>query len=265
MIAGREIFFKTNLDKSSNVPVYLQLYNYLKSLIINRVIILGDTFPSEAEFCQNFNLSRTTVRQAFMALEKDDLIIRIKGKGTFVSEPKVSRSLNNLYSFSGEMSSLGFETRAIVRSFNIVKADTKQRQLFGKQDDDIRLFKIVRLRFVNELPLTLETVYIPVDRCPVLNEELLKASSLYSILHQYSGIIPNHASEIYSSVNLTKGTAQLLGCRSGSSAFLVNRVSYDIQETVFELADIYIRGDRCRYEVDLKASNVSFLRHIDQE
>lgn len=266
MIAGQELFFNLCINKSGNIPVYLQLYNYLRSLIVNHSIKLGDMFPSESDLCAHYGVSRTTMRQAFTELQKEDLIVRIKGKGTFVSEPKLNRPINNLYSFSDEMKTLGLETRNIVRSFMIKPATPQQKSIFKREaDDEMKVFEIVRLRLVNETPLTLETAYIPVDVCPVLSKPLIESSSLYKILHQYAGIIPVRASEIYSSVNLSRSIAHLLGCSTRTSAFMYDRISYDIQEKAFEIARIYVRGDRCRYEVDLQANNVSFLRRVDNQ
>lgn len=265
MIAGREIFFKIPIDKKSDIPVYQQIYAYLKDMILSKTIHLGELLPAETEFCSQLDISRTTIRQAFAALEKDNLIVRIKGKGTFVSEPMLNRTLNNLYSFSDEMTSMGLSTSAEVRSFEIIKAAPEMIAQFGLTEPYPDIFRVVRLRTVDNSPLTLETVYIPCNICPVLSKELLNTTSLYKILHQFSGILPSSASEVYSSVNLPRDIAKLLNCSAGTSAFLVDRVSRDIYGKVFELAHIYVRGDRCRYEVELKSNNVSFLRKIDEQ
>lgn len=265
---GREQLLRMDLDQNSDTPLYLQLLSQIKYLITNGQLQPGELLPSEAELCQAHNISRTTVRQAFAACEQEGLIFRIRGKGSFVSSPIVHRSLNDLYSFSGEIENANLTSGSKVLSFKTEFAPEliKTRLGFNSQDD-VRVHNIVRMRSVSGIPFSIENVFIPFDICPVLNKELLTDHSLYNVLYKYENIIPTHASEVYYSTLLKKTDATILQCKTGLPAFRVERVTYDILERAFEFASILVRGDRCRYEIELKASGVgktvSFLRQID--
>ncbi len=77
------------IDSSSKIPYYLQMKNALLEHIKKQILQPGDILPSEAQLGKQFNVSRTVVRQALMELEYEGLIYKRKGKGAFISEPKV--------------------------------------------------------------------------------------------------------------------------------------------------------------------------------
>lgn len=76
------------LDRRSFVPLYYQLQEVLKEQIESGWRP-GDLLPSEPELARRFGVSRVVVRQALAILEDDRQIVRIRGRGTFVAEPKL--------------------------------------------------------------------------------------------------------------------------------------------------------------------------------
>lgn len=72
-----------SVDRNSLIPLYAQLAQYLKDAILQGVYPSGEQLPSENEIASKFHLSRMTVRNAFSMLEKEHLIMKIQGKGTF--------------------------------------------------------------------------------------------------------------------------------------------------------------------------------------
>ena len=81
------------IDKSSRLPLYYQLMDIIIEMIERENLKENDKLPSERELCKEYNVSRSTVRQAIQELEKEGYIYRMHGKGTFVS-PK---NLNKIY------------------------------------------------------------------------------------------------------------------------------------------------------------------------
>src|SRR5439155_12748729 len=77
------------LDRNSFVPLYYQLQELLKEQIESSLWQPGDLLPSEPALARIFGVSRVVVRQALAILEDDRQIVRIKGRGTFVAEPKI--------------------------------------------------------------------------------------------------------------------------------------------------------------------------------
>ena len=96
------------INKSSSIPLYQQLYEKLRDEINEGRYPAGSRLPTEAELSETYQVSRVTVRKAMEQLEKEDFLVRKVGKGTFVREHKFSRQLNAVMSFSEMCRSLGF-------------------------------------------------------------------------------------------------------------------------------------------------------------
>jgi len=258
------LILENQLQVDSNVPLYYQLMVIIKRYITGGVLRPGDILPSEMELCEKFSISRTTVRQAFAALESEGLVVRQRGKGTFVSAPKLKRSLNTLYSFSAEMDLMGFSSQSDTLAFEVVQPTpdlTRRLQLERGEN----VYKMVRLRKANGEPLMLETVFVPMHICPSLTRQDLENHSLYKTIQRDTGLKPVRATETYEVTILDKNEAALLNSRAGSCAFFVQRVSENQAGEIFELAIMLVRGDRCKYEVELKRDNVSISRRLDEE
>jgi GntR family transcriptional regulator len=261
---GREQLLQNDLNTNGSIPLYNQLILLIKQNLINDTLRPGDLLPSEIELCNRYKISRSTVRQAFSVLEKEGLIERIHGKGTFVTMPKLSRSLNSFYSFSSEMQRIGLPYSSHIISLEKIEVPlTIMDEMKLEGVKDTRVFKIVRVRNVDNIPFSLETVYVPFHICPVLNKEILEDASLYSVLGKYGNITPIRADETYNAVIIRKPQAKLLQCSSGIPAFSVKRTTFDIREKVIEVVDFIVRGDRCHYELKVKADNISFFRQVD--
>ena len=84
------------LDRTSFVPLYYQLQEVLKEQIESGTWKTGEALPSEPELARRFGVSRVVVRQALAILEDDRQIVRVKGRGTFVAEPKLDARAGGL-------------------------------------------------------------------------------------------------------------------------------------------------------------------------
>lgn len=255
--------FENKLDMSSNRPLYEQLVSFVKNGIESGDLKLGDLLPSETELCDQYNISRSTVRQAFSHLEEDGLVVRKRGKGSFVSKPKLSRSLQNLYSFSNEITSLGLVPSSKVLAYEVITPGEEIMAKLSLCDSEEKVFSITRVRYAGEEPLALEMTFIPRRIYPFLTQAMVEQGSLYDTLVKRGGVQISHAKETYETLLLKESEAAILGVPKGSGAFYVQRVSYTKAEEVFEYTVMIVRGDRCKYEVDLKADHVQFRRKVE--
>ena len=99
---------KTRIDRRGPIPLYLQVIAALQEYLDDGGVKPGDQLPGEAELCQLFDVSRTVIRQALKELEYKGLIVREKGKGTFVAEPKILEGLfQELTGFYEDMAARG--------------------------------------------------------------------------------------------------------------------------------------------------------------
>lgn len=254
---------ENELDMSTGLPIYEQLVSIIKNSISSGALGVGDLLPSESEFCERYDISRSTVRQAFSALEKDGLVVRKRGKGSFVSRPKIIRSLHNLYSFSEEIMSMGLNPHSKVLAYEVITPGEELLAKLGLSGPDEKVYNITRVRYAGEEPLAIEMAFIPVRVCPFLTQEMVEQGSLYSTLVKEAGIQISHAKETYETLLLGESEAGILGVAKDSCAFFIQRVSYTKSQEIFEYTVMMVRSDRCKYEVELTSDNVQLSRKVD--
>ena len=177
------------IDKNSPIPVYFQLKNDLVKKIAQGLWKPGECIASERELCEIYGVSRMTIRQAIGELVQDGTLIRLKGKGTFVCEQTVKQK--DMMSFTEMIKQTGRELQTEIINFDIIDTPDNMQDTFILD----KVYKIKRRRILNNECIAVETVYIPVDYCGHINEEMLKGS-LYKILEDFGYSINNSISSI---------------------------------------------------------------------
>ena len=166
------------IDKSSPIPVYYQLKEDILKKIREGVWKVGQCIDSERELSENSGVSRMTIRQALGELVQEGILVREKGKGTFVCEPKVKQK--DMMSFSEIIKRTGRTLETKVIEFNKIPTPEDLTDTFSFEE----VYKINRNRIVDGECIANEVVYIPSDYCGFINEEKLKGS-LYKILEEF--------------------------------------------------------------------------------
>lgn len=250
------------LSLSSEIPLYAQLVGIIKRHISSGTLQIGDLLPSESELCRELDVSRNTVRQAIGELEDAGLVVRKRGRGTFVSDPATSRR-GVRYSFTTEVSSLGKTPSSTVVDFHV---ETASNELCAKMElqEGTRLYCFTRVRHVDGAPLIFETSYYPQYIYPNLTRDLLETHSMYSLLY-HVGITPFSADDTYAAVLLGKREADFLRVPEGSCAFYHQRLTRSEDGRIYEYTRSHMRGDRIQLDVRMHKNGMSFNRTIDQE
>lgn len=245
-----------NHDNSSSI--YVKLSGIISGQIESGCLQPGEMLPSENEFCAAYGISRTTVRQALHELEQRGSIERIRGRGTFVLAPKVSRDIGNLYSFSDQMRRLGKKPSSRIVSFKLISRDKCVPA--ARQLDSDRLIDVLRVRIADDCPMLLENTFLPVNLCPNLSWEMLETQSLYTILSDTYGLTISHALESYEAVVMTKEECQLLDCEPNGPAFLIKRSTWDTEGRMIEYTKSITPSSRTKFEINMYHDSVQVER-----
>ncbi|MEA5013745.1 MAG: GntR family transcriptional regulator [Candidatus Limiplasma sp.] len=260
-----DILLQQDFSMESNLALSYQLSQIVRQLVDSGELAAGDLIPTEEAFCNAYNISRSTVRQALKVLVVDGLLVRVRGKGTFVSGKKLRRKMESVYSFTHEMEAMGKKASSRILVFRkMMPANDVAQFLFDSNEDASEVYHIIRIRMADGVPLLMESVYIPVSVIPGLTEERLQGNSLYDILRDDAGVIPVHAEESYESILLDKGTCDLLGCPKNTTGFFIRRLAYDKDDRVYELTQSVMRGDQSKIVVSLTQGNYSVKRNLDK-
>jgi GntR family transcriptional regulator len=239
------------IDFDSNIPYYIQLIEALKEKISHGDWKPGEQIPPEAELCATYGVSRTVVRQALREIELDGLVIRRKGKGTFVAEPKISESLaQKLTGFYQDMVERGHKLVTQVLGQAMIPANKKVAGFLGVQPGTM-VIEIKRLRFVDDEPIVIVVSYLPYHLCPQLLGIDLTDQSLYAYLEQECGLMIARGRRAIEAVGANEQEAELLKVSKGDPLVLLDSVSYLEDGTPIEYYHAVHRGDRSRFEVEL--------------
>ena len=250
----------TTLSLDSDIPLYAQLVGIIKRNISTGVLAVGALLPSEAELCRCLSISRNTVRQAIGELEDEGLVVRKRGRGTFVADPATNRR-GARYAFTTEVSAMGKGPSSTLVDFAVEipgAAICKKMEL----REGTPVYCFTRVRNVDGEPLILETSYYPQYIYPNLTRDMLQTHSFYSLLY-HVGVVPFAAEDSYEAVTLGEYEAKLLGCAPGAAAFHHQRRTTMENGLVYECTSSYMRGDRVRLDVCFQKSGTSFTRVVD--
>lgn len=242
---------KETINFDSHIPYYLQLIDILKEKVQLAEWIPGDQIPGEQDLCEQYQVSRTVVRQALRELEYEGVISRQKGKGTFISLPKISEGLvQKLTGFYQDMVERGLKPGTKVLHQNVIPANDKIARFLNIKIGD-QVIDIQRLRFINEEPIQLVTTYIPHRICPELANVDLTNRSLYEFLEKVCGIVLAKGHRYIEAVLASEHEAALLGIERGAPLLLLDSVSFSENGQPVEYYHALHRGDRSRFEVEL--------------
>ena len=142
----------SKISIESEVPLYFQLVKVIKSFVAAKALKPGDLIPGEYDFCKAFGISRSTVRHAISELEEQGLVIRRRGLGTFISEPKLNRNINRLYSFTNDMKMMGLTPSSVIHEFKEIVADEALREIMKLPAGESKVYSFTRLRCANSEP-----------------------------------------------------------------------------------------------------------------
>lgn len=238
-----------SLDKSHPIPLYFQLAEILRGQIQSGVINPGDRLPSERELSEQFGISRMTVRQALAYLIQDGVLVVRPGVGTFVAEPKLLYNTYHLLGFTEEMIRQGENASSKILEQSLVIPPAYVARGLGLGAKQM-VIKIVRLRMTNDLPVLLETNYLPPELCPGLESKDLENKSLFALLEQDYGLQLEHTQQSLESTVANDYEANLFGIEAGAAMILLEGMNFLANERPVEYFKAIYRGDRFRFVIE---------------
>lgn len=239
------------VDTSSAIPFYVQLESLLFDRIESGEWPPGTRIPSEAELCEQYGVSRVTIRQALARLVDRGLLDRQRARGTFVRDSRISANARYATSFTNELNARGMTVSSRILSIRDVIAPPEIASELGCQPGT-PLTEIKRVRTGDGNPIGIQTSRLLAELVPGIADHLDDTQSLYAVLRSRYGIQPVEAAEVFRASRVTGADAKLLGVPTGSPAFDALRITFD-GKRAFEYTTSILRGDR--YEIRLALRN----------
>jgi DNA-binding GntR family transcriptional regulator len=211
-----------NLDRKNYRKLYVQLYEAIRKKIEDKEWSVGFRIPTEKELCEDFKVSRATVRSAVLELVGQGYLTRQQGRGTFVSKEVISDKLTMSTTFSELMLEAGIDLSTDVLAQTIMMpVDDLSDKLNISGDKHIIYIK--RLRRVDNKPIMIQETYIPFNICPPLLEENVQKNSLFELLEKKYGIHITGVRNYFDVTYLDADEGRVLDLSESSAALILTQ------------------------------------------
>jgi GntR family transcriptional regulator len=235
------------VDRSSPIPLYFQVSQHIERAIESGKIPNGTVFGNEIQLAEQLGLSRPTMRRAMQDLVDKGLIVRRRGIGTRVVQPKVRRPLE-LTSLYEDLAGSGQAPTTRVLELETVAADDQVAEHL-MVSSGVDVLRVVRLRSAMEQPIAKLTNYLP-EAVGDLTAEQLEAHGLYELMRA-RGIHLHSASQTVGARTATAAEAKQLGESRNGALLTMQRTTYDDSGAAVEFGNHIYAASRYSFEIDL--------------
>lgn len=236
--------------KDRSVPLYYQLENILREKINSAEYRPGDAFPTEDQLIHSYKVSRITVRQALSSLEKDGLILRRRGKGSFVMDEQRVLEPMKLTGMMEDIIAMGVKTKTKIVNFDFVVPPKKAAEHL-RLDEGSKVLRVERIRLIQGSPISHTISYIPHELGKKISKKDLIMQPMLNILEKKCKAKIGRGSQIIEATVADSRVASLLEVMTGSPLLKIERTVFDIRNRPVEYISILYRSDRYHYTVEL--------------
>lgn len=233
---------EVRVDRTASEPAYLQIAASIREMLRGGQIKPETAMPPERVLARQFGVSRMTMRQANDLLEREGLIERRPGRGTFAVQNRIVKQEQETRSFSEEIRSRGGVPSSRLISLKTLEASWSLGEYFGIAPGD-PIYEIQRVRLADDVAIAFESVQIPAAMCPYLERFNLVDHSLYRILEENYGIELARSEEEISAIQPSAVHKKLLRLPRNAAVLLVKRKTFTSDGRPLELAVTAYRGD----------------------
>lgn len=237
---------RNNLFAKNGIPLYLQLKDkILEDIKLNYKA--QDMIPPESKLEQIYKVSRITIRKAIEELQRDNVVIKKQGRGTFVQDQKILYDANSIGSLTQRLSQQNHSLKTISIEFEIIKDPHPVKNLLQCNT----LLCIKRTRFLDSVPFALMKNYIDYKKVPDIQEQF-KIESLYTFLKERYNIEFFSAEETVEAKVANTMQAQMLGISENSPLLSLKRLSFDANRNPLEYSDLLIKANMYTHKIMLQ-------------
>lgn len=244
------------ISYSNNKPLYLQICNLLCEDINSGKLAPGSRVWSEHHIMDQFKVSRNTAQKAIEILVHEGMVVRVQGKGSFVTHPKVAYGLQRLLSFSEETLMKGLKPSSKVISLEKEHPNLMISNNLKISEDDW-IYKLVRLRMADEQPIAYQISNVPEKLCPDIDRFDFTTQSLFAVIEEHYNLVFSWQELVIKPISASRKVAKLLGVLPKTPLLLTDSVTYLDEGTPIESSqNIYLSE---RYEFTVHSSRQQSL------
>ena len=231
------------LRKASGVPLHAQLADLLHRQIAQGRLPVHARLPSERDLCEQYDVSRTTVRKALSSLSYQGLIYTTVGKGTYVAQPTLNEELQPLSGFSQDLSRRGIKATSRVLHASVIPADEAAAERL-QVPRGAEVVQLGRLRLADDVPIAVQLTQLPHHLCPDLLSYDFAVRSLYDVLRTEYGLRLTRANTVIEAALSRPEETRLLQLPEPSAVLISEQTTFLDQGAAIEFTRSVFRGDR---------------------
>lgn len=236
------------VNRNSPVPLHHQMRGYLLGLIDRGELAPGQQVVRERELAEHFGISLAPVRQAILDLVREGYLYRVRGRGTFVREPKVEQKISILSSFKQSMEGTSLTPEMRIIEQRKLPTPDALRNALATADREVVVLR--RVALVDGEPIAVLSAFLPIRLVPGLESLVLTNGSLYQTLEQEYGIILARADSAIEVASCRTPDAALLSLPVGTPVLQVEGMTYDVIGQGVEYSRVIYRADRFRFTME---------------
>ena len=171
-----------------SVPQKLTKQRHTRQQVLELIepLGVGTAIPSERQLSADLGVSRLTLRAALDDLAREGYLVRRRGSGTYVQQPKISQELT-ITSFSEDMRRRGMVPGSRTLSMATSSAGARLGRFLNVSPSE-QIVVVKRLRLADGETMAIETLHIPATLVPGLTPKAL-AGSFYELLQERYGVV----------------------------------------------------------------------------
>jgi GntR family transcriptional regulator len=239
--------------RERSIPLYFQLEQIIKSKILTGGFSPGDKIPTETDFCETYQVSKITVRQAILNLVNEGLLVRKQGKGTFTKEQ--ARENTSTFKFCGNIDDFindGLKMKK-VKPLDIIR--TRSSSKVAKVlniDEGEDVVQIRRTRNFNNVPVSYIKNYLPLEIGKKIRRGDLLAYSMLQILRDKLRIPISNGIQYIDAIVADYDVSSALSVKIFSPVLYSELIVFTKDKKPVEFAQHFFRPDQFRYTIELK-------------
>jgi GntR family transcriptional regulator len=231
-------------------PLYHRIYVVLREQILDRKFDPEQPMPSEVELAKSYNVSRVTLRKTMERLEREGLILRQRGRGTFAVPPASQTAVQaDISGLVENLLAMGLSTQVKVLEFEYTPTPLEAATDMGVEPGTIAQ-RAVRLRSLKDRPFSYAETFVREDIGRTFTAEDMARTPLLR-LFEMAGVEIAGAKQKVTARTADYMVAELLGVEVGSALLCINRVVRDKNGSAVERIRALYRPDVYEFELNL--------------
>ena len=233
------------IRNASTSSLYLELASTIRNQILNGTYSQGAKLPSESELMADTGCSRSTVRHALNVLVDEGLVVKERGRGAFVTgNPGAKDDDLSFMSFTKMMALRGARAKTRTADAHMARAAGSIATFFDVPAGT-PVVKLIRVRYLDDKPLCLETTYLPEEFSEIIDADL--DGSLYDLLKARYRRSAGHGHKEFEVCLATQNEAFLLDVARNAPLMLITDYDYDTEGAPLHVSKRVQRTDRAKY------------------